>query len=95
MNNADQNWQKLVRASKHVPAGDEPAAPSGFSTRVVARWLAGRCPQPSAWELLSWRSACVALLVMLVSLGVNYNVVQDQFAPVGDAADELAALIAD
>ncbi|MBI3878754.1 MAG: hypothetical protein HY301_01650 [Verrucomicrobia bacterium] len=94
MNNADNLWKKLVTAAKQTPVPD-PGAPFGFSTRVVARWLAGGKPQPSVWELLSMRSLAVAVTVMLICVGVNYQVVEDQFTNDPTRAVEVVAQMAE
>jgi hypothetical protein len=95
MNNMDQNWRKLVETARHAATETAPAAPFGFSTRVAARWLAGGRPLLSAWELLSLRSLGLALLVMLVSLGVSFSAVQDQFTPEPAVPADIVTLLAE
>ena len=95
MNDAEKSWRKLVETSKHASAETAPAAPFGFSTRVTARWLSGERRLPTAWELLSLRSLGLALLVMLVSLGVGFSDVQDQFTPEPAVPADIVALLAE
>ncbi|HEY6167519.1 MAG TPA: hypothetical protein VI454_05735 [Verrucomicrobiae bacterium] len=90
-----KTWERLTKAARQAPADASVEAPFGFSNRVVARWLAGELPMPSAWEFLSLRSLGFAALVMLVSLAVSFNVVCEQFAPDPAAPSELVALFSD
>lgn len=59
--------------------------PPGFATRVVARWRASE-ERPSLWATWEWfspRGLALAALLMLASLGANYDLLG------GSLADEM------
>ncbi|MBI5773983.1 MAG: hypothetical protein HZA89_09615 [Verrucomicrobia bacterium] len=85
--NADNKWNRLAQCARQAPPAAVPDLPHGFATRVVARWLAGE-GRPSlwaAWEWLSPRGLALAAVLMLASLGANYDLLG------GSLADEVTA----
>jgi hypothetical protein len=81
MKNTDQSLDRLLRAAaRHRPAGESPAEPPfGFTTRVVAGWLAGRGNGGFAAEArlqVLWfrRAFLCAVAVMAVSVGWSFKI---------------------
>lgn len=85
--NTENKWIKLAQCARQAPSAETPEPSHGFATRVVARWLAGEGrPSPwAAWEWLSPRGLALAAVLMLASLGANYDLLG------GDLADEMNA----
>jgi hypothetical protein len=94
--NENDSWQRLVKLARQAPAEPWAGAPLGFAGRVVARWRAGEAPAAGAWNMwegLSWRSLGVALAVMLLCLGVNFQSVREQFKGEPATPADLVALM--
>lgn len=83
MKNTDQSLDRLLRAAaRHRPAATPETAvepPFGFTTRVVAGWLAGRANggfgSEARIEVLWFRRAFLcAVAVMAVSVGWSFKI---------------------
>ena len=75
--NETSKWTKLVRCARQAPPTDD-EMPHGFGTRVVARWLAADASAPSVWAVWEWlspRGLALAAVLMVASLGWNYDLV--------------------
>jgi hypothetical protein len=70
MNAFDRRWKQAVevaRLASQTPLPEK--APLGFSTRVLARWPAGREPSlASLWQVLSMRVLGAMALILFVCL---------------------------
>ena len=91
-------WNRLASLARADRArGDvEVEAPAGFSTRVVAVWLASRSrAAASAWEWLAVRGLGLACLVAVLSVAVVWpalsNSSHDELAELADplSAEEI------
>jgi hypothetical protein len=78
MKNSDQSLDRLLRAAAQhrsaqpAVAGSEP--PFGFTSRVVAHWLAGAGRDRIGLEALWFRrSLLCAVAVMAISVGWSYK----------------------
>ena len=87
-------WQRLIAAARQAPdAGDDAAAPFGFSTRIAALAMASmeRPTLRSSLNRFYWRALGLSLMVMVLSIVSNYSSVttaadndQDLVDPVVD-----------
>ncbi len=69
-------WENLVRQARQAPEPAPAAMPCGFASRVVANWPSPAVIELSAvWEFLSLRSLGLAALIMVVTLGFNYDLI--------------------
>jgi len=74
MNDKPDNWTKLSLAARHAPPQAPREPPFGFATRIAARWASGEVlMSPAPWEKLAFRSLAFAALLMIVSVSVNYD----------------------
>ena len=70
----NDKWEKLAAQARRAPQEGLPDLPYGFTTRVVARWQAtAKAAMPSMWEWMSVRGLLVACGVMVLALGLNYD----------------------
>jgi hypothetical protein len=97
MNPSDRRhpWSRLVAAERLAPDDRDPAAPSGYATRVAALAL-GTPPRPSLsflFERLSLRALGVACLLMLVSVAANYPAIARAFDDDVDLRDPVAEVL--
>jgi hypothetical protein len=76
MNDIEQIWARLVSAARQAQTPGVTEIPQGFSTRVMAKWKTTP-NSASAWEFLSVRALVFAFLLMVGSIAVNYNVIND------------------
>jgi len=83
MKNSDSSLDRLLRAAapyrRDPPAGAE-EPPFGFTTRVVAGWLAGadRIGMDAKLQTLWFRRAALcALAVMTITVGWSFKTVTD------------------
>jgi len=75
--NANDKWKQLAGLARPAPPAALPEIPHGFATRVASRCLAvAGTPPPSMWEWVSLRGLALAALLMLISVGVNYDFLQ-------------------
>ncbi len=75
MNPLNSLWFRLVKAARLAPIeARDAAAPSGFSTRVVALAFASAEASFSGMlARLSWRALTVAAIVMAVTIAANFK----------------------
>ena len=66
-------WNRLVAAARAVPDDRDPAAPYGFTTRVVALAFSREGKVASLFERFAMRAVGIACLLALVSVAVNYR----------------------
>lgn len=72
-------WQRLAQAARLAPAQLPPPLPFGFDTRVLANWRAQRdSGEGLPWVFLLRAGVAGAALIMLVSLALNYQALQEQ-----------------
>lgn len=91
MNEFEHVWTRLTRLASRAPVDDaDLAAPIGFSTRVVAQWLAerGESGQRAVWEWLAPRgfgiAFALAAAVAVIGWSVASNAVADEVADLAD-----------
>jgi hypothetical protein len=93
MNEFESRWKIGVAAARSDLPRDEPQAPFGFATRVVARWQAAPAPSLIAvWQRLAWRvlgGVAMALAAML-AIDVAFSPQDDPLTP--DVADTVSEL---
>jgi hypothetical protein len=78
-------WEKLTHLARQAQRAESPDAPYGFATRVAAQWAAAEpITLANVWEFLSLRSLAFAALLMVASVGINFDVLN------GDWSKELA-----
>lgn len=71
MNDFDPELRRLIRLARTAQPAPLPAIPSGLANRIVHAWR-----QPTTidmfavWQLAVWRSAWVALAVIVLGLAV-------------------------
>lgn len=90
----DDPLQRLIAVAREpAPARPALAAPPWFARSVVNRWLAEcpHAPTPS-WQLVSRGALACALLIMTVSLAVNFRVVWHREMPEQLASDSVVRL---
>ncbi|MBI4326794.1 MAG: hypothetical protein HY674_16260 [Chloroflexi bacterium] len=72
-------WQRLAQAARLAPARPAPPMPFGFDTRVLANWRAQRNRgEGLPWVFLLRAGVVGAALIMLVSLALNYQALQEE-----------------
>lgn len=78
MNNIEEVWARLVSAARQAQTPVATEIPPGFATRVAAK---GKTTPNSlsAWEFLSVRALVFAFLLMVGSIAVNYNLINDNW----------------
>jgi hypothetical protein len=76
MNDIEQTWVRLVSAARQAQTPGVTEIPPGFATCVIAKWKT-TLNSPSVWEFLSVRALAFAFLLMVGSIAVNYNVIND------------------
>ena len=81
-------WDNLVRLARQAPKPPPSEIPFGFVARVAARWPATTVVELSAvWEFLSLRSLILAALIMVATLGINYDLLSHDWTQEVDVAD--------
>jgi hypothetical protein len=90
MNLTDPNhpWTRLTRAARSTTDGRDPAAPYGFTTRIVARAFEGRFGTTSLFERYALRAVGIAGLLAVLSIVANYSVLTSTAAAPVVAEDE-------
>ena len=75
MKNFDQSLDRLLRAAgQYRPIVAEEAPPFGFTTRVVAGWIAGSGRERSGIDAVWFRRAFLcAVAVMAISVGWSFK----------------------
>jgi hypothetical protein len=96
MTRPDDPLQRLMAAAREpvVPPPDF-AAPPWFARSVVNRWLSGAAGAPApapSWLPVSRSALACALLIMTVSLAVNFRVVWHRDVPEQIASDAVVRL---
>jgi hypothetical protein len=82
MKNADPSLDRLLRAASQYRPGVAGEPPFGFTTRVVANWLAGtgleRIGLDAKLQAMWFRRAALcALAVMTITVGWSFKAVTD------------------
>lgn len=72
----------MTRLARQVPEPGPAEMPYGFAIRVVANrpTAAPGTELSAAWESLSMRSLVLAALVMAFTLGINYDLLNHEWA---------------
>lgn len=68
-------WPRLTTAARTVPDTRDTAVPYGFATRVAALAMAQERKVASMFERLAFRALGAACLLALLSVVVNYSVI--------------------
>lgn len=76
MNDIEQIWARLVSATRQAQTSCVTEIPPGFASRVISKWKT-TLNSPSVWEFLTVRALAFAFLLMVGSIAVNYNVIND------------------
>lgn len=66
-------WSRLAAAARQAPDDRDATAPYGFATRIVALGLKPQLGMASLLERFSFRAICVAGLLALLGVAVNYQ----------------------
>jgi hypothetical protein len=81
----EMQWERLTKLARQAQRSESTEAPYGFATCVAANWQSAEpVSLETVWEFLSLRSLALAAVVMVVSLGINYDLLS------GDWSHELA-----
>jgi hypothetical protein len=68
------HWKRLVEAARQALAAPPAQMPFGFDTRVLADWTAlSDADEPLPWTRLLRGALVCASLILLLSLAVNYQ----------------------
>ncbi|MER3445701.1 MAG: hypothetical protein C4291_02185 [Candidatus Dadabacteria bacterium] len=78
MNYIDQVWARLVNAARQAETVGSTEIPPGFATRVIANRKID-INSASVWEFLSIRALVFAFFLMVGSIVINYNIINDNW----------------